>query len=426
MRLFQILESTEQAEDQDPFGPPSRSAKDQDHQARRSAKAALHLDTMHSNRMTEYVRAMKIEKLASNRTRGFNPNDVITVKGQRYIIRTTDPVERAKIIKTAKKVSQAQETRSEVGGLTLRQTAALATQKKQRWPAGDKVILDYLVNMKSPLSTSKMSNADLEVRNYFLSAVHAPWPEIEPLLLKHIGLAASYVLNCRKTKWPEFETAFLNLAKNYPQALEYGVFYAQRILKHRWPALEPLLLAAPLASGIEQYSAFTGKWPEFETKILASNTLSGAMPYAKHVYAKVGWPALEARLLASPLSIITVNYAINVLQKRWKPLEDRLAADIQVRDACSFYMVHYSEAFNVTDWPAPVLKAFFSYQDSLRPQASMILDVLKKRVPEFEKTAQALYNSSRVNLKYVLKSREVKWYAKRYRPTGRWPEIGIY
>lgn len=106
--------------------------------------------------------------------------------------------------------------------------------------------------------------------------------------------------------------------------------YAIDYIKDRWLEYEHIILTNTHAS--LRYSSVFMKgvgWPEFEHMLLNSTQYKKCEIIAMYVIdiRKQRWPSIEPYLLKNATTKVLVDYAINVLRRRWKEAENRIISE---------------------------------------------------------------------------------------------------
>lgn len=154
-----------------------------------------------------------------------------------------------------------------------------------------------------------------------------------------------YAQDVIKGKWPEWEAEVLRQAEEQPIHLHLCVEYAVDVIKGRWPDLEPVLFQVAgtdpkyandeWADAVVEYArdVIQGPWPSFESWILNGQCqLNIAIAYTAGI-RQGPWQELENLLLratSEDAMVALAYYASAVLKGRWP-------------DAESFFLDHFSD-----------------------------------------------------------------------------------
>jgi len=121
---------------------------------------------------------------------------------------------------------------------------------------------------------------------YAQHVIKGRWPELEAesALVKNPMFAAQYAAYVIKGRWPEAEPY---IARDAEMATDYAVYN----LKGRFPAAEALIAQDPRRAFLYAKGAVRGRWPEGEAAI--AELPGAAFQYARQVL-KHRWPEAEA------------------------------------------------------------------------------------------------------------------------------------
>jgi hypothetical protein len=174
---------------------------------------------------------------------------------------------------------------------------------------------------------------------HYIDAVHN-WDvsvfkrDLEPILgviIKKPKLAFYYADTILKARWPECEKYLIT-------SPTWSYQYAKYIIKGRWPEAEPIIATDPGHAVKYATQVIRGRFPEAEPYILKGNTPFLVYDYAKYVI-NGPWPEGEHIILQDLYT--TMMYIIQVLKRRWPEAETHLKG--------TGYWSDYTDRFDITE-----------------------------------------------------------------------------
>jgi hypothetical protein len=172
-----------------------------------------------------------------------------------------------------------------------------------------------------------------------------------------------------------------------------AVYWHNVIGLQRWPGLETKILKDNDQTSFREYvGQVQERCPEIEPEILKR------MPFSSNRYSyfyvrdnvTTPWPEAEPSMLESNNPELLIDYATNVLKKRWPAAEEKLVEWLHLDLLAGYYdqvseLIEYARRFGLTDWPAlaqDILESNHTHKAQLA--ALYAARVMNQRWPEAE------------------------------------------
>lgn len=426
MRIQDLLESPDA---DNPFEDSQLSPREEAALEKRQLAYAKFMHTYSERAFRNWIMPGKLSKTTAKAKR--KPGDeVVMYRGLRYLIITTDPVEREKIKKAAARLNKHVDVLANATTInSMTKLGTMAKAKQARWPQGDEFFLKELT-----VSKGKVIGDWQVFIPYIEYAIKSPWPELEKYIFKWPGLAALYVKSAYNgTRCSRYEDMLYDslLAATTQDKIDYLdrliSTYTANHRKTPWPEVERFLLKTSYAEYPYQYLRTVKKsvWPEFEEYLLnrvQKNSWPDQQLWSYVKQFKGGkWPELASKISKEAAYKFVLSYAQTVVGGRWDIGENLLVELIKTRHSTEvdYAFSSYTLLYKV-QWGNNVLKYM---AQTVTPFALLhyAVKIMQKRWPEAEDKTEYAYQkgSTAGDFHYA-----ARLYANAFL-NGKWPAVGI-
>lgn len=202
-----------------------------------------------------------------------------------------------------------------------------------------RIIQRYIVEVKKtpwPEAEAILLRDPQAASDYAIKVLKKRWPQAEPMLQRHAYAAVPYAAAVVKGAWPEAEASLKRQG-------QYSAEYATHVLQRRWPEMEAVMLSQrwhDWHAGIGLYDYqdryHPERWEAYE-KILLRRATDGdtravAIRYTKERLNGKRWPELEAAMLESDDATGLIEYAETIIGGRWPQAEGHIGSEPKLAD----------------------------------------------------------------------------------------------